>query len=54
MEKAKNEKKTSRISKEEGKQGTLFTWRALEEDKGDPKTTPIQHVTKGIPFTIKL
>ena len=54
MKKAKNEKKMSRISKEEGKQGTLFTWRTPEEAEGDLKTTPIQHVTKGIPFTIKL
>jgi len=54
MKKAKNEKKAPRISKEEGKQGTLFTGMTFGEDKGDQKPTPIQHVTKGIPFTIKL
>ena len=54
IKKAKNGKKASGISKEEGRQGTLFSWKTPEEDKGDSRTTPVQHVTKGIPFTIKL
>ena len=54
MKKASNERKTSRASREEGKQGALFDWRKPEEHKGVARSTPTHHVTKGIPFTIKL